>query len=411
MHIKITTLMKKILFFAFCMMLSVGAFAQQPLFQKHNNARNNAFDPNFRLAESLAAKGDYNYRMSGYSTDDNYIVCRFYYDDQHRLEAVYEYVPGEYELYDSVRYNESDQLVRLDGYQWLGGQWRHVYYIEYTYNDAGLIASRTNYNNMDGEFQEGGVYEYTYNADGQIMLTRLTMMGDLYQQVNYLYDNGLLLSETWSYAGFGSGALEPSDRLNYTYADGRLTSELHSIYDNGMWSYYGRCDYSYDAAGNCLEYHRYDRNDSEVERSVYRFDDRTVEETLMPWNPELVRPELYNNVNIYTREEYWTLDVDMVLQYVGDYVYNYVGINDAGIADLCQAPLAVSPNPALDQIVVAGLDGEACPMEVVDMSGRVVMRGLVSASQPVDVSALQNGCYVVRVADGATLHTAKLVVR
>lgn len=403
--------MKKILFVAFCVMLSVDAFAQQSLFQKHNHARDKAFDPNFRPAERLAAKGEYNYRMSGYTTDDNYIICRYYYDNQHRLEAVYEYVPGEYELFDSVRYNEAGQLVRLDGYQSFGGQWLHVYYIEYAYNAAGLIASRTNYNNMDGDYQLGGVYQYTYNEQGQIVLTQLTMMGEVCQQVDYLYADGRLMSETWSYVDFGTGNLVASDRIHYDYDDGRLTCELDSIYDNGMWRYYGRCDYSYDDAGNCSEYHRYDRNNAEVERSVYRYDERTVAETLMPWNPEMVRPELYNNVNIYTREEYWTLDVDMVLQYVGDYIYNYVGINDAGIADLRQAPLAVSPNPANDRIVFSGLEEGSYPMEVVDMSGRVVMSAQVAASQPVDVSALQSGCYVVRVVDDNTIHTAKLVVR
>ncbi len=144
---------------------------------------------------------------------------------------------------------------------------------------------------------------------------------------------------------------------------------------------------------------------------MYRFDERTVGETLIPWHHELTRPKMYNNVNIYTREEYWILDVDFVLQYVGDYIYSYVGIDDAGIADVEQLPLDVYPNPAINEIVISGVGEGLHPMDVVDMSGRVVMSGHVTETSPIDLSGLQGGCYLVRVLTDNGLHSAKVVVK
>ncbi len=243
--------MKKKLFFVFCCFAAVSAFAQQSMFPKSEHVREDASRLNLRPAEAIAMKGEYGYRMSGYTTNDNYIICRYYYDDQHRLEAVYEEVPGEYRLYDSLRYNALGQLVRMDGYQWLGGQWQHVYYVDYGFNEEGLGSSRTNYNNMDGDYQLGGVYEYSYNADGQIVRSELTMMGEVYQVVDYQYNNGLLFTETWSYAELfsSSDAFTPSERFHYHYADGRLVLVQDSLYDAGSWMYYGKVEYAMNHKG------------------------------------------------------------------------------------------------------------------------------------------------------------------
>lgn len=114
-------------------MLCWDAFwSAQGLFQKHTHLREDAKCLNLRTIEKMAKNGNYNYRMDGYTTDDNYINCRFHYDSQRRLVATYEEVPSEYELIDSIRYNDLGQLVRLDGYQLIDSQWKHVYYVEYT---------------------------------------------------------------------------------------------------------------------------------------------------------------------------------------------------------------------------------------------------------------------------------------
>lgn len=405
--------MRKILLFAVCCagMLSVSA---QGLFQKHTHLREDAKCLNLRPIEKMAKNGNYNYRMDGYTTDDNYINCRFHYDSQRRLVATYEEVPLEYELIDSIRYNDLGQLVRLDGYQLIDNEWKHVYYIEYTYNNRGLIVTRSNYNEMYGEFELGGIYEYFYNEQDQITRSELLFMNSLYQVVDYVYQDGLLLSETWSYSDpFSySEEFEPAEKIHYTYTDNRLTTVYDSIYDvvDG-WMYYGKQTYVYDQAGNTTEYHHYDADNKEIERSVYIFDQRTLEETLMPWTPEIVRPRTFNNVNIYTREKYWTLDTELVLQYVGDYIYTYVDIDAVGLTDVEQLPLTITPNPTENIIVLSGLAEGTHQMEIVDMAGRIVMSDNVSNSKQIDLSELQKGCYLVKVMNNQNLYTSKVIVK
>ena len=405
--------MKKILLFAVCcaVMLSVSA---QGLFQKHTHLREDAKCLNLRPIEKMAENGNYNYRMDGYTTDDNYINCRFHYDSQRRLVATYEEVPSEYELIDSIRYNDLGQLVRLDGYQLIDNEWKHVYYIEYTYNNRGLIVTRSNYNEMYGEFELGGIYEYFYNEQDQITRSELLFMNSLYQVVDYVYQDGLLLSETWSYSDpFSfSEVFEPAEKIYYTYTDNRLTTVYDSIYDvvDG-WMYYGKQTYVYDQAGNTTEYHHYDANDKEIERSVYVFDQRTAEETLIPWTPEIVRPRTFNNVNIYTREKYWTLDTELVLQYVGDYIYTYVDIDAVGLTDVEQLPLAIAPNPAENVITLSGFGEGVYKMDILDMSSRIVMSANVNNTMQINLSQLESGCYLVRISGNEGVYTSKLIVK
>ncbi|MBO5838375.1 MAG: T9SS type A sorting domain-containing protein [Bacteroidales bacterium] len=407
--------MKKILLFAVCCagMLSVSA---QGLFQKHTHLREDAKCLNLRPAEKMAKSADYNYRLASYNTDDLYITCEYHYDAYRRLVAVHELVPAEYELIDSIRYNEQNQLVRLDGYQKMGASWTNVYFIEYTYNAQGLIASRSNYNNFGGIFELGGTYDYTYNEAGQIIHTELTMGDMVYQTVDYEYENGLLATETWSYSNpfSQSGEFEPAERMSYTYNNsGNLTLITYETYDGiSDWGLYGTRTYTYNEVGNCTEMHAYDADENETERSIFTYDNRLLEETLMPWTPEMTRPETFNNKNIYTLEEYWALDVDFVLQYVCDYEYNYVSIDEGvGLADVEQLPLTITPNPTENIIVLSGLAEGTHQMEIVDMAGRIVMSDNVSNSKQIDLSELQKGCYLVKVMNNQNLYTSKVIVK
>ena len=267
---------------------------------------------------------------------------------------------------------------------------------------------------MYGEFELGGIYEYFYNEQDQITRSELLFMNSLYQVVDYVYQDGLLLSETWSYSDpFSfSEVFEPAEKIYYTYTDNRLTTVYDSIYDvvDG-WMYYGKQTYVYDQAGNTTEYHHYDANDKEIERSVYVFDQRTAEETLIPWTPEIVRPRTFNNVNIYTREKYWTLDTELVLQYVGDYIYTYVDIDAVGLTDVEQLPLAIAPNPAENVITLSGFGEGVYKMDILDMSTRIVMSANVNNSMQINLSQLESGCYLVRISGNEGVYTSKLIVK
>jgi hypothetical protein len=306
-------------------------------------------------------------------------------------------------------------MVRIDGYQLLGNTWKHVYYLEYTYNNQGLLASRSNYNNFDGVFEIGGTYEYFYNSNGQIVSTELTMGDMLYQVVEYEYENGLLATETWSYSNpfSSSDVFEPAERMDYSYNnDGNLILLTYNTFDGYSWEVYGTRTYTYNEDGNCTEVHAYDADENETERSIFTFDNRLLEETLMPWTPEITRPETYTNKNIYRIEEYWALDANFTLQYVCDYEYNYIDINaEVGLEDVEANPLTLSPNPTQSTIMLSGLEEGVYKMEVMDMSGRVMLMDNITNNSLINLSSLQKGCYVVRVSNNDSIYSTKVIVK
>lgn len=404
--------MKKILLFIVCCAVVISVSAQG--FQRHSQRGDDKKTINFRPAEKMLTTVDYNYALSSYNTDDLYITCEYHYDASHRLVSVHEIVPSQYELIDSIRYNEQNQMVRLDGYQLIGNTWVNVYYLEYTYNNQGLIASRANYNNFDGVFELGGLYEYFYNPQGQLISTYLTMGDMLLQMVEYEYANGLLTTETWSYT-FDPFASNPtftaSERIDYSYNEGKLSLITYDVFDGFEWSLYATRTYTYDDAGNCTEVHAYDADENETERSIFTFDNRLLEETLMPWTPEITRPETYTNKNIYRLEEYWALDANFTLQYVCDYEYNYVDIDAVGLADVKELPLNITPNPTKDVIILSGLKEGVHQMEIIDMAGRVMITDNITNNSLINLSSLQKGCYLVKVTNNNSLYSSKVIVK
>ena len=393
---------KTIIFISFSLFVLV-AWAQPSGHMRKNGHRINRI-------EQMAAKNSYQYKLVGFQTNDSYQFCDYSYNGQNQLIAVKDSVRGDYSLIDSLFYNGQGQMTRMSGWQLLNGRWENVYYIDYSYDQAGNIASRTNYNNFDGTWELGGVYQYSYNSDNQIVLSVLTMGGIQFQKVEYTYTDGRLSEELW-YSYNGSG-LSPDEKLCYTYnADGKLTQIDDSVSDGGNgWTYFGRHNYMYDNAGNCTEHHYYDITDMEAERSIFQFDyDMMLDETLMPHTPEMTRPETYTNVNAYSVEQWYSVDVDHRLQYVCDYFYYYSDIN-LGIRQADAPSLTLSPNPTADVVSIGGLSEHPAQVQIIDVAGRVVKTATLSeCSNQLNVSTLPTGCYTVRILQQGTVRTAKLI--
>ena len=396
--------MKKIIFTLTVSVLTLTAMAQPA-----GHVRSNGHHIN--RVEQMAAKTGYRYQLASFRTDDNYQFQHFYYDGQNRLKAVKDSVRNEYSVIDSLFYNSQNQMIKLSGWQLLEGAWKNVYYIDYTYDQAGNIASRTNYNNFGGEWNLGGVYDYTYNSDNQIVLSTLTMGNRMFQKIEYEYVDGRLAVETWySYDGVG---LYPSDRIRYSYnGNGLLATEYDSVSDDGnYWEYHGRRTYSYDNDGNCIEYHYYDYTGTEADRSIFGFTgEMLLSETLMPWTPEQERPKTFNNRHVYETEQWYTVDIEHTLQYVCDYLYEYVD-NFSGIASPDANVLMVSPNPAKSQITISGLSENLSKIQIVDAMGRIVIGGMFSEkNNTIDVSMLPAGLYLLRTSLNGKIAISKLVI-
>ena len=357
-----------------------------------------------------AGKSDVHYRMTAFSTSDNYQFNFYGYDGQGRLVAVKDTVSNDYCVIDSLFYDGQGRMTRLSGWQLLDGVLKNVYYIDYAYDERGNIVSRTNYNNFGDNWELGGVYTYTYNSDNNIVLTELTMGGMSLQKVEYGYEGGLLSEELWY--SFNGNGLVPSEKLNYEYDGGRL-ARVHdsSTVDGVHYEYYALMDYSYDEYGNCVEYVYYDVTGGVRDRSEYSFDySMPLSEVTIPWNPEMVRPKVYDNVHAYDREAWYSVDVDHVLHYVCDFIYSYESAT-AGIAEMEVNVLKASPNPASGNVLIEGLASGDARVRVVDALGRQVMTGvLADGNNTLDVSGLANGCYVVSVWQNGGCKSFKLLV-
>lgn len=404
--------MRKLLISALLCSLTIGVEAQSYERAHRGIESFGRHGQTVSLIERTAAKQNYRYRMKGFRTSDNYQFVQFLYNEQLQLVAVKDSVRNEYSLIDSLFYNEFGQMVRLSGWQLLGGEWQNVYYVDYGYNEAGLIASRSNYNNFDGEWELGGVYTYTYNEAGKILLSELTMNGILFQKVEYTYDqDGNELCAMWySYDGLG---LTPSEKVVSVYENGLKITEYDSVCEGGVrWMNDGYTSYSYNNSNDCLEYHHYDETNYEVERSVYSFNSsRTMDETLIPWHPELVRPKTYQNTHVYEMEEWFTVDVDYVLQHVCDYIYEYEDVNVL-VDEVEPGHVAVYPNPAHDYIIVKGLGDESCRVEIIDALGReVLVCESASNGQRLAVGQLPEGCYVLTVSTAKGSFASKLLIK
>lgn len=400
--------MKKLAITLFCCLMTCGVWAGNP-----HKRQCSSLDVtcHFRpMEQQVMPKTTYQYRMTGYVTNDSLEQLVFYYNSGDQLVATYDEVQDEYKLYDSSRYDTAGRLVGMDGYQWLQNRWQAVYRVVYTYNEAGLLSSRSNYNYMNNEWKLGGVYVYTYNAQGQITESQLTLQGSLYARETFEYSNGKLSNEVF-YQLNDSNIMDFYYKAHHTYVDSRPSLVTDSAYSAGGWQYAGKAEYTYDANGNCTEFRRTDANGRITERSLYEYDSRLVANTLIPINPETVRPNIYTNQNLYTIEHWYTLDVDYVLQHACDYLYSYSGTAGICCNDARSSAIKLYPNPANRCLSVEGLKETALQLEIFDVTGsRMSSVNVMGGTVQIDVSSLPVGSYILRVTDAGHTRAVPFII-
>lgn len=349
--------------------------------------------------------------MTGFETSDNAEMCDFTYNDQNQLIDMHVWYPGSDDYHDSIRYDANGNLVRIDTYQLLNGEFTHVCYLEYTYDELGRITSRMNYNHFS-DWELGGVYSYSYDPEGHLVQSDLTMGGSLFTTIEYTYTDGLLVEELWSNADFYTSALTPSEKIEYNYTNGKLTQTVTSTYDEGVWSLFSSESFEYDNNGNCTQHQTLDEYGNTTSKSVYVFMSTLVENTLIPSTPEGGRPIVYTNRNNYMTEEWYTLDDNGELQYVCDYIYSYDG-NVAVEEHDNFGTMSAFPNPS-NGVITISFDKaqEGSTLLVHDIYGRLVKsENVTEGNLSLDLTNCCSGTYILSlVSEGKLLQTKKISV-
>lgn len=350
------------------------------------------------LAASMA-KTNYDYKLDGYMSDDQYEVFRYSYANG-RIISIYDLYVGNWEVKDSLFYDNQGHLSTYVCHQLLEEGWAKVFYLTYTYDNEGRMLTRRNYNRDYSDhnlYVLGGTYHFTYNAQGQVSRVVINLgTNELqYQATDYIYDNqGHLIREIWYLDDSfnGTGSLLENEVMHYNYEGGRLVEMIDSVFDteNYEWVRYGSKTYVYDEQGNCLEEHGWTAGGREATRSEFELNNYRVNQTLLPTNPEMTRPSFYENTYCYDVEQWYQMDDNNVFGHAWDYYYSYSGIS--GIRGVEKMDLKVYPNPATNFIV---LDGEEeLPFFLYDQAGRLVLNGFTKDHR-IDVSSLSKGGYTL----------------
>ena len=92
--------------------------------------------------------------------------------------------------------------------------------------------------------------------------------------------------------------------------------------------------------------------------------------------------------------------------------YLYVSVKEVLSKDemIVSQPLTVYPNPASEQVIINGLEGDGT-LIVFDAAGRQYIRRIITSSQEiVDVNFLPRGIYIIQIVEGKNVRMIKLIV-
>lgn len=319
---------------------------------------------------------------------------------------------------DSLTYDAANNVVKLDGYQLINGNWTHVYYMDYTYDDNGNLTSRSNYNSFGGPtFSLGGTYLYFYD-DNRLTHWELYLNEDeLFEQCTITYnENGQVIEEfvqdTWM-----SGTLEDAWKIEYIYnPDGTLLTSKPSIWNGSSWDFPGAEWFYYDDNKNCIKWEHKSGN-RVTNRRIYEYNmDYTVDQLVFPVTPEdrSETKRLVEIQNMVVLQHWYTENDQGNLIYICDYIYDYNRIGTMGIQDqeLNMNGMHMYPNPASELITVSSENNIISDINIFDTTGKLVFKqsDLNKKHANLDVSTLQSGVYYIRSVTSKGIVTQKLVV-
>lgn len=368
--------MKKVLLGAFAFALSANLSAQNP-------------EPVMMLIDR--------------TSDDGLEYEKYFYNSDLLMNEKQVLYSDGIEAKEIFNFNTGHQVTKLEGFQLMDGEWKNTYYIDYAYDADGNKISRTNYNSFGGpDFTLGGIYDYQYDNNRRVSW-QLTMMDELVEQGQLIYDGEGRLTEEIGQDTWATGQMEDSWKIIYTYnTNGALQKANHYYWTGSSWDAFSTDQFFYDADGNCTKW-EHSSNGAVTNKFEYEYETQYQrEELVLPTSPEddadPFRWVEYKNQMVLSH--WYTLNDDDELIYICDFIYNYTPVGGMGVSDMngAEAGFMIYPNPAKDQITVLSEGAELKNITVTDMTGRVVMKNSAvnKSSVRLDISQLAPGVYVVQ---------------
>lgn len=384
--------MKKILLVCILFVLSAAAFSQDLNLDKH-----------FSLSE-IRSSDDLEYE-------------KFTYNREMLLETTHTLFDDGMKLIDSLIYDEFNNIVKLDLFQFINNVWTYVSYIDYTYDENRNRISRSNYNNYgSGPFILGGIYNYYYDENNKLSNWELYMGGTTLMQTGTLTynDDGRVILELGQ--DVVSGVPEDSWKIDYQYnTDGSLKSTSQSFWDGSSWDVFATELFYYDEYRNCI---KWDHKNGNVvtDRKEYEYNmEYTADQIYIPINPEEETSDLVARNNMVTIQHWYTENDAGNLVYICDYLYKYDTIYNTATTThpLDAVNIRVYPNPASELITIVGNNTIINKIDVVDNTGKIVLNSsnLNKQEAKLDISSLKTGIYYLRLATSKGVVTERLMVK
>ncbi len=335
-----------------------------------------------------------------------------------------------YHLKCKYTYNDLNQCIREDDYQWMDDdqEWLYAAYILYTHDEKGNLATRINYN-LDPstrEFVKSGLMTYEYDVNNHLVTENTGIFfgedkesATPYMRRTFTYDeNGnmrtVLYEDNENMFGGDTEWIE-SIKGVYQYDDlGKLVadSSFTVSYETNDWVFNEKNLYVYDKNGNVTLHEYYHGVDNGTRWSISSFEEyeydpsKLAAEYIYPVSYESGWPKFDNIVNERIKEISHQKDDNGIMQLYDTYAYEYSStgtssIETPQISD--SGKLLIYPNPVKESFTL-NLEDKYMPVYVYDTEGHLKVM-FSNAEGTLDVSGLPTGIYFVKCGK----HTAKLV--
>ncbi len=358
---------------------------------------------------------NYKFRLEYIQSSDYLDYTEFHYNKDNKLFWNYVITPDSpynLEIVDTLRYDDRGNIIKIETFQMLNGDWFPCCIVDYTYDDNNNRTSRTNYNNFGSGFEIQGIYTYTYDENNRLVYHEMTLAGFMFERCNYQYNTGgNIVEQLFEQYESWTGNWVNSSKTTWEYnTDGYISRINYLFWENNTWDLSNHTLITYDAKGNCHS-RTYYSGSTIADRIVYTYDlNGPIEQVIMPEHPEPFYREADQYKNRPLSYTWETVNDNGQLIYVCDFNFSYEDVNITGVKGNANDNfISIFPNPAHESVTVnvPGLK----KVEITDMKGTCVRTADAAGNQlRIGIQDLPAGVYFVRAFDGKQWMTTKLSV-